>query len=125
MRVLHVSSELAPFAQTGGLGDVVAGLPAAQAELGLEPAVLVPLYRGVAAQLIAAGLSLDSHPLPIELGPHRFDAALRIARIGRVRCGFLDAPALYDRPGGPYGPGGTADFGDNHVRFGALGKAAL
>jgi starch synthase len=125
VRILHVSSELAPFAQTGGLGDVSAGLPPAQAELGHDAAVLVPLYRGVAHQLIAAGLSLDSLPLPIELGAHRFDAALRIARIGRVRCGFLDIPALYDRPGGPYGPGGTAEFGDNHVRFAALGKAAL
>lgn len=125
MRILHVSSELAPFAQTGGLGDVVAGLPAAQAELGEEAAVLVPMYRGVATQLITAGLSLDSLPLPIEIGPYRFEGALRITQVGRVRCGFLDVPALYDRPGGPYGPGGTAEFGDNHVRFGALGKAAL
>jgi len=125
VRVLHVSSELAPFAQTGGLGDVLAGLPAAQAELGLDAAVLVPLYRGVAHELIAAGLSLDSQPMPLELGVHRFDGALRIAQIGRVRCGFLDIPALYDRGGGLYGPGGTAEFGDNHVRFAALGKAAL
>ncbi|HWO23064.1 MAG TPA: glycogen synthase GlgA [Kofleriaceae bacterium] len=125
MRILHVASELAPFAQTGGLGDVAAGLPAAQAALGEDTAVLVPLYRGVATQLVAAGLSLDSRPLPIDLGPHRFEGALRIAQVGRVRCGFLDVPALYDRDGGPYGPGGTAEFGDNHVRFGALGKAAL
>src|SRR5215207_2361832 len=76
-------------------------------------------------RLASAGLSLDSLPLTIDLGVHRLDGALRIARIGRVRCGFLDVPALYDRPGGPYGPGGTAEFGDNHLRFGALGKAAL
>ncbi len=125
MRILHVSSELAPFAQTGGLGDVVAGLPEAQAGLGHDAAVLVPLYRGVAMRLISAGLSLDSRPLPLELGAHRFDGALRIAQVGRVRCGFLDVPALYDRAGTPYGPGGTAEFGDNHVRFAALGKAAL
>jgi starch synthase len=125
VRILHVSSELAPFAQTGGLGDVVAGLPAAQAELGHEPAVLVPLYRGVAGRLSEAGLSLDSLPLSLELGAYRIEAGLQIARIGRVRCGFLDIPSLYDRPGGPYGPGGTAEFGDNHLRFAALGKAAL
>jgi starch synthase len=125
VRILHVSSELAPFVQTGGLGDVLAGLPAAQAALGEDTAVLVPLYHGVATKLITGGLSLDSLPLPIELGPHRFEGALRIAQVGRVRCGFVDVPALYDRPGGPYGPGGTAEFGDNHLRFGALGKAAL
>ena len=125
MRILHVSSELAPFAQTGGLGDVTAGLPAAQAELGHEAAVLVPLYRGVAMRLVEAGLSLDSLPLSFEVGAYRFEGALRIAQVGRVRCGFLDVPGLYDRPGGPYGPGGTAEFHDNAVRFGALGKAAL
>lgn len=125
MRILHVSSELAPFAQTGGLGDVLAGLPAAQAALGHDAAVLVPLYRGVSARLAAAGIALDARPLPIELGVYRFDGALWTGRVGRVRCGFLDVPALYDRGGGLYGPGGTADFGDNHVRFAALGKAAL
>lgn len=125
MRVLHVSSELAPFAQTGGLGEVLAGLPAAQAELGLEPAVLVPLYHGMALRLVSAAQALDSVPLTVALGPHVFEGALRIAQLGRVRAGFLDLPALYDRPGGLYGPGGTAEFGDNHLRFGALGKAAL
>ena len=87
MRVLHVASEVAPFAQTGGLADVLAGLPAAQVESGrvaamaaapaatartiamptrrqapeavpprapVQAAVLVPLYRGVAARLAAA-----------------------------------------------------------------------
>ncbi|MGH2897528.1 MAG: glycogen/starch synthase, partial [Solirubrobacteraceae bacterium] len=60
MRVLHVASEVAPFAQSGGLADVVAGLPAAQAEsYGLDAAVLVPLYRGVGERLAAAGVELD------------------------------------------------------------------
>ncbi len=125
MRVLHVSSEVAPFAQSGGLADVVAGLPAAQASLGIEAAVLVPLYRGVADRVRAAGHVLEqSAALPIELGGQVFEAALQIAQVGQVRYGFLDCPALYDRPGNLYGPGGAAEFGDNHIRFGALGKIA-
>ncbi len=126
MRVLHVSSEVAPFAQSGGLADVVAGLPAAQASLGVEAAVIVPLYRGVAERIAAAGITLDNGvPLPIMLGATSFAAALRIAKVGRVRYGFVDCPGLYDRPGGLYGPGGPADWGDNHIRFGALGMAAI
>lgn len=128
MRVLHVSSEVAPFAQSGGLADVVAGLPAAQAGiLGVGAAVLVPYYRGVEAKLGAAGLASAPHgdALTISVGPHTFHGALRIAQIGRVRYGFLDVPALYDRAGTLYGPGGTGEFGDNHLRFGALGKVAL
>lgn len=126
MRVLHVSSEVAPFAQSGGLADVVAGLPAAQAGiLGVQAAVLVPLYRGVAAKLAAAGCPLETPvPLPLSLGPYAFDCALRVAKVGPVRYGFVDIPALYDRPGNLYGPSGAAEFPDNHLRFAALGKVA-
>jgi starch synthase len=127
VRVLHVASEVAPFAQSGGLADVLAGLPAAQAEShGIATAVLVPLYRGVAENLAAAGVTLTPGvALPLELGVHQLATAIRVARVGQVRYGFLDCPALYDRPGGLYGPDGAGDFGDNHVRFAALGKAAL
>jgi starch synthase len=128
VRILHVASEVAPFAQSGGLADVLAGLPAAQAEShGLTTAVLVPLYRGVAERLAAAGVALDPGPgpQPLELGHHRLSIAIRIAQVGQVRYGLLDCPALYDRPGGLYGSEGTSEFPDNHVRFAALGKAAL
>jgi starch synthase len=125
LRVLHVSSEAAPFAQSGGLADVVAGLPAAQAALGLDAAVLVPLYRGVADTLANLNIALDpGFHVPIALGTHAFDAHVRTAMVGRVRYGFVDCPTLYDRPGGLYGPGGASEWPDNHVRFGALGKAA-
>ena len=127
MRVVHVASEVAPFAQSGGLADVVAGLPAALAEShGLDVAVVVPLYRGVAGKLAAAGISLDGGvPIAIDVGWHHFTAALRVARVGRVTYGFVDCAPLYDRAGTLYGPGGAGEFGDNHVRFAALGKAAL
>jgi starch synthase len=124
--VLHVASEVAPFAQSGGLADVLSGLPAALAGHGVTTAVLIPLYRSVPDKLAAAGVALaPGVPLTVELGPHRFDAAIRIAEVSGVRHGFLDIPALYDRPGELYGPHATGEFGDNHVRFAALGQAAL
>lgn len=44
VRVLHVGAEVAPFSKTGGLGDVLGALPAAQAALGLEVVVVSPWY---------------------------------------------------------------------------------
>ncbi len=44
VRVLHVGAEVAPFSKTGGLGDVLGALPAAQAALGLEVLVVSPWY---------------------------------------------------------------------------------
>ncbi len=127
MRVLHVASEVAPFAMSGGLADVVAGLPAAQAEIAdVRAGVLVPLYRGVEGKIAGAGFTLSSPvPLPLTVGPNAFSAGLRTVDIGRVRYGFLDCPQLFDRVGTLYGPGGAGEWGDNHVRFGALGAATL
>ena len=127
VRVLHVSSEVAPFAQSGGLADVVAGLPAAQAAIhGVDAAVLVPYYRMVEDKLAAAGIATEASPaLTLTVGAFTFYGTLRVAQIGRVKYGFLDIPQLYDRDGALYGPHGTVEFGDNHLRFGVLGKAAL
>lgn len=126
MRIVHVASEVAPFAQSGGLADVLAGLPAALATDGHDIGVVVPLYRGVIAKLEAENLRLGA-PIPsaVTVGPHRFDAALRSVNVGRVTYGFVECAALYDRPGALYGPGGSAEFADNHVRFAALGKVAV
>jgi starch synthase len=127
VRVVHVASEVAPFAQSGGLADVVAGLPAALAEShGLDVGVVVPLYRGVAEKLAARSIALTpGDAIAIAVGPYELIGALRLARVGRVTYGFVDLPALFDRVGTLYGPGGAGEFGDNHVRFAALGKVAL
>jgi len=127
MRVLHVASEFAPFAQTGGLGDVAAGLPAALAELDdVTAAVVVPLYRGVAAKLAAAGVALGpAFEVAVVVGPHAIATRVVAATIGRLRVGFVDCAPLYDRAGGLYGPDATSEFMDNPVRFAVLAKAAL
>jgi starch synthase len=127
MRVVHVASEIAPFAQSGGLADVLGGLPPALADIHrLDVAVVVPLYHGVTSKLAAAQLAVDAGtPIVVDVGPHRFGGMLRRAQLGRVTLGLVDIPYLYDRAGGLYGPGGPAEFVDNHVRFAALGKVAV
>jgi starch synthase len=102
MRVLHVASEIAPFAQSGGLADVLGGLPQALAEQhGLDVAVLCPLYRGVEARIAAAGIVLDDGaPMTVHIGPHSYSALLRHAVARGVAYGFVDCPILYDRAGG-------------------------
>ncbi len=43
-RVLFIAAEMKPFAKTGGLGDVVSGLPRALRKQGVDARVLMPLY---------------------------------------------------------------------------------
>lgn len=47
MKILFVSSEAAPFAKSGGLGDVIGSLPQALLAQGAEVCVVLPLYRNI------------------------------------------------------------------------------
>jgi starch synthase len=126
MRAVHVASEVAPWAQTGGLADVVASLPAALGRLGVQCTIVAPLYRAARARLDADQAALAAGPpRTIVVGPHKITA--RFVR-GRTAAGvavaWLDAPMLFDRDG-IYGPGGAGEYLDNHVRYAALCRAAV
>jgi starch synthase len=47
LKILFVSSEVNPFAKTGGLADVSASLPSALAWLGYEVITVMPMYRSI------------------------------------------------------------------------------
>ncbi|MDO5732166.1 MAG: glycogen synthase GlgA [Eubacteriales bacterium] len=47
MKILFVASEVAPFAQTGGLADVMGALPKFLVQKGIDARVILPLYRCV------------------------------------------------------------------------------
>ena len=55
MFVIHAAAEAVPFAKVGGLGDVLGGLPKAQARAGLRVLVALPRYRSIDAALEPAG----------------------------------------------------------------------
>jgi starch synthase len=118
MKALFVASECVPFVKTGGLADVVGALPGALGDAGVEVRVLLPAYPAVKAALPADAAAADAGTLP--------GGAARIlsGRAGGLDILALDAPRLFERPGNPYlGPDGQ-DWPDNHLRFGALCRAA-
>ena len=129
MRVLHVASEVAPFAQSGGLADVVAGLPAALAEShgARRRRCSCRCTAASPTELAAAGdrARRRARRSRSTSAPHRSRPRSGSRASAASRYGFVDCPPLYDRAGTLYGPGGAGEFGDNHVRFAALGKAAL
>ena len=47
LKIILASSEVAPFAKTGGLADVSASLPEAVASLGHQVRIVMPMYRSV------------------------------------------------------------------------------
>lgn len=118
LRILMVSSEAHPFAKTGGLAEVAAALPAALSRLGHQVTLVLPRYRGVAADATAGNV------VNLQLGHHTFNVEfVEIAQADGVQVALVDVPALFDRPG-IYGHDG-ADYPDNALRFAVLARAAL
>lgn len=118
MKVLSVTSEIFPLVKTGGLADVTGSLPKALEPLGVETTTLVPGYPKVMQQLKSA------MPLVVfdDLLGQR--ASLLHTRIEGLSLFVLDAPTLFDRPGGPYVDENGKDHADNWLRFAALSRAA-
>ncbi|MFH1033103.1 MAG: glycogen synthase GlgA [Pseudomonadota bacterium] len=113
LKILFAASEIAPFAKTGGLGDVAGSLPPALARLGLEVLLVMPLHRQVDRQ--AHGLSRSGLTLAVPTGGRDYPATVWQAGLPGCRVYFLENQELFDRQG-LYGPPG-GDFSDNPLRF--------
>ena len=118
MNILMVASEATPFAKTGGLADVLGGLPPALVDLGENVAVVMPAYR------------FNHYPTPPReayrnLGiPLAGGITVDITQVNErgVNFYFVNCPPLFDRDG-IYGTGW--DYGDNYLRFAVLSMAAV
>ncbi|MCL6482169.1 MAG: glycogen synthase GlgA [Firmicutes bacterium] len=118
MRILFISPEGLPFSKTGGLADVVEGLPKALVELGHEVAVVLPRYRSTrVAKVLVPSLTI---PMGLAL---RFPAIADGTVVNGVRYFFVDDPEYFDREQ-LYGVGGV-DYPDNAERFAEFSRAAV
>ena len=119
MKILFVTSEAAPFAKAGGLGDVSAALPRALRERGHDVRIVLPLYRRIREMGIVTTPLLDRLELP--LGPTPVVVAVDQTTLpgSDVPVMLVRAPELYDRPSI------YCHDGDEHVRFSALAWASL
>lgn len=116
--ILHIASEVSPWAKTGGLADVTAALPATLATLGHRVTTVTPLYGG--RRLPDA----IEHPLAITLGARTWHGSLQVARLGSARrIVGVDVPEWFDRKS-LYAEG-DSDYPDNAERFAGLAIAAL
>ena len=117
-RILSVASECAPLVKTGGLADVVGALPAALKAHGDEVKTLLPGYPAVMRKI--------KKPKQVSAFKGFFGGSGQIlaAKVDGLDLLVLDAPHLFDRPGGPYIGEDGHDWPDNPERFAALCHAA-
>jgi starch synthase len=121
LKVLFVTSELAPWVRTGGLGEVSSALPRALAARGIEMRVLVPGYAALRDAFPERRVVAALHRPGGMLAPATLSCAERGPRLTLL---MLECPAYYERAGSPYVDGSGADWADNALRFGLLAKAA-
>ena len=117
MQVLSVTPEIFPLIKTGGLADVTGALPVALAAKGVTMRTLIPGFP-VVMDAFKKKKAVYQYPL-LQGGK----ASIHAVQIAGLDLFVLDAPHLFDRPGGPYGNASGADWPDNWRRFAALSQA--
>ncbi|KAL9275014.1 Granule-bound starch synthase 1, chloroplastic/amyloplastic-like protein [Drosera capensis] len=124
MSLIFVGTEVAPWSKTGGLGDVLGGLPPAMAARGHRVMTISPRYDqykdGWDTDIIVEVLVGD------RIEKVRFFHCYKRG-VDRV---FVDHPLFLEKLWGKtgskiYGPRAGKDYDDNQLRFSLLCQAAL
>ena len=115
MRVAILSSEVVPFAKTGGLADVTGALPKALGEHEADAVVVLPLYSQIDPGLLSDEVIQDV--------PVQWRGGIRPTKVFQSDAAgapayLIDAPEYFSRSS-IYG------FGDDHERFAFFSRAAL
>ena len=100
MKIAFVSSEILPFAKTGGLADVSGVLPRVLAQSGIEVTAFIPLYSQINKAKHNIRKIENIEPITLLYESEKFLIDLYTAKIpdSNVDTVFIDCPELYDRP---------------------------
>jgi starch synthase len=122
MKIAFISSEVYPFAKTGGLADVSYSLTKSLAKAGHSVCIFMPAYSSIDKEKF--NLKLLTAPLIIKIGTdEKYSAILGSFQIPGVKTYFIDYEKYFARDGlyGDY----NNPFGDNAERFDFFAKAVI
>jgi starch synthase len=121
MKVVYLSSEIVPFASTGGLGDVGAALPKGLAHEGVEVIRMMPLYQKIDRKKY--GLTPCDVELHVPLGNAWYVGTVWTQKFEGVTTYFIHNEEFFERPG-LYGSEDSG-YSDNFERFVFFQKAVV
>ncbi|HEY4613811.1 MAG TPA: glycogen synthase GlgA [Bacteroidota bacterium] len=119
--ILFASSEVDPFAKTGGLADVCSTLPKAIKELGHEIRIMMPRYRFISERKFRLHDIIRLKEIPIPVGDDHQTANVKSSFItnlkDKIQVYFLDNENYFAREGLYQNPKAKEDYKDNDERF--------
>lgn len=115
MRVAILSSEVVPFAKTGGLADVAGALPKALKRKDVDAVVVLPLHEQINRQLLEGD--------PIDEVPVEWRGQIRPVRFWKSEA--AGAPAYLLEANDYFGRYQIYGYADDHVRYAFFCRAAL
>ncbi|CAJ1396718.1 unnamed protein product [Effrenium voratum] len=123
-QIVFVTSEVAPFSKTGGLGEAMDGLPIALAAFGHRVMVVSPRYDQYAEAWDT------SYWGNVSMGGKQESVHFFHTYKQKVDYVFVDHPTFLERVNGLtgaklYGPEWGKDFADNQARFAYFCKCAV
>lgn len=122
LKILMISSEVVPYAKTGGLADVVGALPQVLQRLGHEVIVVMPRYGSIDGQKF--GLRRQWDAMGVWMGNTQEWCAVDVADNDGVPTYFIEHDNYFARPG-LYHDDNYNDYTDNPRRFAFLTRAGL
>jgi len=119
-KILFAASEVYPLIKTGGLADVACFLPVALHQAGYDIRIVLPAYGSV----LDKGYAVRQKTVCTTEDTGEKYRVIEIELPGyEVPVYLIDAPALFNRPGGPYHGPDEIEWPDNDKRFALFCRA--
>ncbi|HOT96795.1 MAG TPA: glycogen synthase GlgA [bacterium] len=127
LRILYLSTEVAPFAKTGGLADVASALPKALFEQGHDVRVMMPKYGNISERRYTLREVIRLKDIPIRVGAREHVVSAKSAFLPdtKVQVYFLDYRPFFERADYYVDSATGKDFPDNAQRFFLFSKAVI
>lgn len=122
MHITMASSEVVPYAKTGGLADVVGALPKALAKAQVTTNIVMPYYRKISAKKF--GITSTHKKVRVTVGTKEVEGEIYTAKLAKnIDVYFIKQPLYFDRE--ELYQTVEGDYPDNAERFAFFSKATL
>jgi starch synthase len=122
LKILFIGAECAPFAKTGGLGDVVGALPKALREMGHDVHIVIPAYRAIEEAFHSGKWDIKAKPWDWHVPT---SAGLTPAGLLETTLPGTDIPIYFVAEVSTFGRSEIYGYDDDPYRFAFFCRGAL